>query len=62
MSIEIEYLGGPQIKELALTDEQILDAVEGGLIAAGRGDTVVTVFNGRQAYFLSEEKKEGHFC
>ena len=25
---------------------------------AGRGDTVVTVFNGRQAYFLSEEKRD----
>ena len=25
---------------------------------AGRGDTVVTVFNGRQAYFFFEEKRD----
>jgi alanine dehydrogenase len=39
--IDIEYLGGPQIAELALTDQEILDAVETGLIAAGRGETVI---------------------
>ena len=39
--IEIEYLGGPQIASLGLTNDDILDAVEGGLIAAGRGETVI---------------------
>lgn len=39
--IDIEYLGGPQIAELALTDQEILTAVETGLIAAGRGETVI---------------------
>ncbi|MEM8754614.1 MAG: ornithine cyclodeaminase family protein [Pseudomonadota bacterium] len=39
--IEIEYLGGPQIAELALADDEILDAVEGGLVASGRGETVI---------------------
>ena len=56
MSIEIEYLGGPQIKELALTDEQILDAVEGGLIAAGRGDTVI-----EPRMHLAPGRSDGHF-
>ncbi|MGB0506688.1 MAG: ornithine cyclodeaminase family protein [Pikeienuella sp.] len=39
--IDIEYLGGPQIAELALTDQEILSAVETGLIAAGRGESVI---------------------
>jgi len=56
LSIEIEYLGGPQIKELALTDEQILDAVEGGLIAAGRGDTVI-----EPRMHLAPGRSDGHF-
>jgi len=40
-AIDIEYLGGPQIAQLQLSDEEILSAVEGGLIAAGRGETVI---------------------
>lgn len=40
-AIEIDYLGGPQVAQLALTDTEILDAVERGLIAAGRGETVI---------------------
>ena len=39
--IELEYLSGPAVTELALTDAEILDAVEVGLIAAGRGETVI---------------------
>ena len=39
--IEIEYLGGPGVAALGLTDAEILDAVEAGLVAAGRGETVI---------------------
>lgn len=40
-AIEIEYLGGPAVAALALTNEEILSAVETGLVAAGRGETVI---------------------
>ena len=39
--IEIDYLGGPAVAALGLTDAEILDAVEQGLVAAGRGQTVI---------------------
>lgn len=39
--IEIEWLGGPEIAQLALTEDEILGAVEAGLVAAGRGQTVI---------------------
>jgi ornithine cyclodeaminase len=41
MAIEIEYLGGPAVAALGLTDAEILGAVEQGLVAAGRGQTVI---------------------
>ena len=41
MNIDIEYLGGPQVKALNLTDAEIIAAVERGLDAAGRGQTVI---------------------
>jgi ornithine cyclodeaminase len=39
--MDIEYLGKPQIDALALTNDEILGAVEQGLIAAGQGKTVI---------------------
>ncbi len=39
--MEIEYLGKPQIDALSLTNDEILNAVEQGLIAAGQGKTVI---------------------
>jgi len=39
--IELEYLGGPEIAQAALSDAEILKAVEDGLVAAGRGQTVI---------------------
>ncbi|MEO1193748.1 MAG: ornithine cyclodeaminase family protein [Pseudomonadota bacterium] len=43
MSDEIyfTYLGGPEVTQLNLTDAEILDAVEAGLAAQGRGETVI---------------------
>ena len=39
--INFTYLSGPDIAALEMTDEEILDAVEGGLRAQGRGQTVI---------------------
>lgn len=39
--IDIVWLSGPDIEALAMTDDEILDAVERGLLAQGHGDTVI---------------------
>ena len=39
--IDITYLSGPDVDALALTPQEILDAVEGGLAAQGRGKSVI---------------------
>lgn len=39
--IDFTYLNGPDIEALAMTDAEILDAVEEGLAAQGRGETVI---------------------
>ena len=38
---DLIYLGGADIEALALTDDEILDAVRGVLAAQGRGETVI---------------------
>ena len=40
-AIELIYLGGADVEALALTDDEILDAVRGVLAAQGRGETVI---------------------
>jgi alanine dehydrogenase len=40
-TIEITWLGGPEVEALALGDDEILAAVEAGLAAQGRGETVI---------------------
>jgi alanine dehydrogenase len=40
-SIRFTWLNGPDIARLAMTDEEILQAVEGGLLAQGQGQTVI---------------------
>lgn len=40
-SIRFTWLNGPDIARLAMTDEEILQAVEGGLLAQGQGKTVI---------------------
>jgi ornithine cyclodeaminase len=37
----LDYLNGPDVAALALTDDEILDAVEAGLYAQGSGQTVI---------------------
>lgn len=39
--IEFTYLNGPDIEALAMTEDEILEAVEGGLRAQGEGQTVI---------------------
>ncbi|MEX2201109.1 MAG: ornithine cyclodeaminase family protein [Dongiaceae bacterium] len=39
--IDLTWLSGHDIDALAMTDDEILDAVEAGLLAQGRGDTVI---------------------
>ncbi|MBX2869142.1 MAG: ornithine cyclodeaminase family protein [Acidiferrobacterales bacterium] len=39
--IHITYLNGPEIDSLELTNDEILDAVESGLLAAGNQQTVI---------------------
>ncbi len=39
--IEFTYLSGPDIDRLAMSDGEILEAVEQGLMAQGRGQTVI---------------------
>ena len=39
--LHLTYLNGPDVEALALTDDEILAAVESGLRAQGRGETVI---------------------
>ncbi len=55
--IELEYLGGPAIADLALTDDEILAAVEAGLAAAGRGQTVIEP----RMHLRPDMERDGHF-
>ncbi|MFK7944356.1 MAG: ornithine cyclodeaminase family protein [Paracoccaceae bacterium] len=56
-AVEIEYLGGPAIADLTLTDAEILDAVEAGLVAAGRGETVIEP----RMHLRPDAEIDGHF-
>jgi len=57
MEINIEYLGGPEVKALNLTDSEIIAAVEKGLDAAGRGQTVIEP----RTHLKPDAGTEGHF-
>ena len=55
--ITITYLNGPDIDKLAMTDDEILDAVDAGLIAAGRGQTVIEP----RVHLTPDPAFNGHF-
>ena len=57
MPIELTYLNGPDVERLALTDDEILDAVEGGLRAQGRGETVIEP----RVHLVPDPAFRGHF-
>ena len=55
--IEIEYLGQPEIERINLSNDDILDAIEGGLIAAGNGQTVIEP----RVHLTPDSSVDGHF-
>jgi len=55
--LHIDYLNAPDVAALALTDDEILDAVNAGLLAQGRGETVIEP----RMHLLPGEKFNGHF-
>jgi ornithine cyclodeaminase len=57
MDIFMHYLNGPDVKALALTDEEILAAVESGLLAQGRGETVIEP----RVHLVPDPAFNGHF-
>jgi alanine dehydrogenase len=56
-SIHLTYLNGPDVARLALTDEEILAAVELGLKAQGEGMTVIEP----RVHLVPESSDKGHF-
>jgi alanine dehydrogenase len=55
--LHIVYLNGPDVKRLALTDKEILEAVERGLDAQGRGEVVIEP----RVHLVPESSAKGHF-
>jgi ornithine cyclodeaminase len=56
-SIDITYLNGPDVKALAITDAEILGAVESALRAQGQGKTVIEP----RVHLIPESSAKGHF-
>ena len=55
--IFITYLNGPDVEKLALTDDEIIAAVEAALAAQGRRETVVEP----RVHLVPESSAKGHF-
>ena len=55
--IDITYLNGADVERLALSDEEILGAVEAALAAQGRGETVIEP----RVHLVPETSAKGHF-
>lgn len=53
----LTYLNGPDVAELALTDAEILSAVEAALAAQGRAETVIEP----RVHLVPESSDKGHF-
>src|SRR3982750_1652930 len=56
-NIDIAWLSGPDVERLALTDDEILGAVEAALMAQGRGETVIEP----RVHLIPESSAKGHF-
>lgn len=56
-AMHIEYLGKPEIDRVALTNDDILNAIEAGLIAAGQGRTVIEP----RMHLTPDPGVDGHF-
>jgi alanine dehydrogenase len=57
VSVFLTYLNGPDVAQLALTDDEILAAVEAALAAQGRGETVIEP----RVHLVPESSDKGHF-
>ncbi len=55
--MKIEYLGGPEVQQLNLTADEILNSVEQGLVAAGKGETVIEP----RMHLTPDPQGDGHF-
>jgi ornithine cyclodeaminase len=55
--LELTYLNGPDVERLALSDDEILDAVEAALRAQGRGETVLEP----RVHLKPDPAVDGHF-
>jgi len=55
--IHFIYLGGPDVEALAMTDDEILGAVEEGLRAQGNGETVLEP----RTHLIPDPAFDGHF-
>lgn len=55
--IHLTYLNGPDVATLALTNDEILTAVESGLKAQGLGQTVIEP----RMHLIPESSEKGHF-
>src|SRR5437868_4099811 len=55
--LTLEYLNGPDVAALALSDDEILSAVEAGLLAQGRGETVLEP----RMHLMPDKSFHGHF-
>src|SRR5881394_1643143 len=57
MGIDITYLNGADVDKLALTNDEILGAVEAAVRAQGRGETVIEP----RVHLVPETSTKGHF-
>jgi len=55
--IDITYLNGPDVERLALTDDEVIAAVESALAAQGRKETVIEP----RVHLVPESSAKGHF-
>lgn len=55
--VTIDYLGQPEIEKVALSNDEILDAIETGLVAAGMGQTVIEP----RVHLTPDPSVDGHF-
>ena len=55
--IDLTYLNGEDVERLALSDDEILAAVEAALAAQGRGETVIEP----RVHLIPESSAKGHF-
>jgi alanine dehydrogenase len=56
-AITLTFLNGPDIERLSMTNDEILDAVEAGLVAQGRGQTVIEP----RVHLTPDPAFRGHF-